>query len=163
MAQEDSYIEMMKDSLDKKIVVLSKILKANEAQKTALLNPDNVNMDEFDQTVEEKSGLIDEINELNDGFETLYEHVRETLMDENKKLGYKTQITEMQNMIRRITDLSNEVEAGEQRNKQLADSFFSKQRAHMKNGKRSATAAYNYYRNMNKLNGAPPQFIDQKN
>lgn len=156
----DTYLDMMKDSLIKKIEILEQLLKENEIQRKVLEDPENVDEKDFDDAVERKSDLIEELNKLNDGFQGLYDKVSTVLQVDRDR--YKNEIVEMQKMIRTITDLSGKVEAGELRNKLLADNYFSTMRKTIKEGRKRACASYGYYKNMNKSQVIMPQMFDSK-
>nr|WP_044913045.1 hypothetical protein [Butyrivibrio sp. WCE2006] len=157
----ESYLDMMEESLREKIKVLEDIIKENEAQKEILES--TVAFDEagFDEAISRKGELIGRIENLNDGFESLYERVKAELQDNRDK--YKEKIAVFQDLIRQITDLSSSIEAGEKRNRALAKSYFSMARDKMNQGRRSSQAALDYYLTMNKSRITPPQFYDTKN
>ena len=71
----ESYLDMMQESLQKKISVLKQIEKENELQRQILEKPDHVDGEAFDQAVERKGRMIDELTELNDGFQSLYDQI----------------------------------------------------------------------------------------
>ena len=100
---ENQYIAIMLQSLQKKEKVLNSIIQINKRQKEELENP-SLDPDDFDKTVEEKSELIEQLELLDNGFEKLYEKVREELQA-NKEL-YKEEILQMQNSIRALTEKS---------------------------------------------------------
>ena len=156
-----SYLDIMEESLERKIAVLLEIETENEKQKEILKDPTQVDIPEFDAAVECKGKLIDQLTELNDGFESLYRKIKDEL--QLNKQQYRVQIERMQDLIRQITALSSRLQTQELRNKQMADSFFSAERTSMKQGKKSVAAAYNYYKNMNHSQVTPPQFFDSKN
>jgi len=153
-----TYLDMMEDSLDKKIEVMKKIEQINLRQKEILeANAENTG-DLFDESVKEKGELVDELTKLNDGFANLFDKTKEEI--EGRKDLYKNQIMRMQDKIRSITDLSATLEVQEKRNKNLADGYFSTVRKNMKLGKQSAAAALNYHFVMNKSSNVRPQFFD---
>ncbi|WP_197029572.1 flagellar protein FliT [Butyrivibrio sp. AE3004] len=157
----ESYLDMMEESLKEKIRVLEDIMKENEAQKEILES--DVSFDEagFDEAISRKGELIRRVENLNDGFESLYERVREEL--QNNKEKYKQKINTFQDLIRQITDLSSSIEAGEKRNRALAKSYFSSSKEQINTHRRSSQAALDYYLTMNKSKITPPQFYDTKN
>ena len=138
-------LTILSDSLDKKIEVLKRIQTYNDAQEKAFTEPDP-NMDLFDQALEEKEKLIQEIQRLDQGFETLYERVKVEL-DENRD-AYREQIKELQAKITVITEMSNAVQAKEARNKKLIEDYFANQRRSIKQSRQRAKAAYRYQKNM---------------
>ncbi len=157
----ESYLDMMEDSLRDKIEVLNEIVKENETQKEILESTTEFDEKGFDEAISRKGELIRRVDNLNDGFESLYERVKEEL-DQNKEI-HKERIRIFQDLIRQITDLSNSIEAGEKRNSALAKNYFSVARNKMNQGRKSSQAALDYYLTMNKSKITPPQFYDTKN
>ncbi|WP_026509866.1 hypothetical protein [Butyrivibrio sp. LC3010] len=157
----ESYLDMMEESLREKIKVLQEVATENEAQKEILES--TVAFDEagFDEAISRKGELIRRIENLNDGFESLYERVKAELQDNKDK--YKEKIEVFQDLIRQITDLSNSIEAGEKRNRALAKNYFSSSKGQINQSRRSSQAALDYYLTMNKSKITPPQFYDTKN
>ena len=139
---------------------MKKIEEENTRQKE-ILSSDNIELSEFDKTVEVKGQYIDELDRLDDGFQSLFDRVKKDV-DTNRD-AYAEQIRRMQDLIHEIMDRSASIEAAEHRNKKLAENYFSSEREKMSTGKRSAAAAFNYYSTMNKFKDIPPQFLDTKN
>lgn len=156
---EKQYIQMMLESLQKKEQVLKALLNKSEAQKT-VLSAECVNWDTFDALTVEKGTLIDNLLELDEGFESLFERVKEPLT--TKKDLYKTEIGFMQATIRSLTDKSAELEALEQRNKKLVETRMTESRQAIKQSKLGSKAAMQYYQRMNKINTIDPQLMDKK-
>ena len=157
----DSYLDMMEESLREKIVVLDEIVKENETQREILESTTEFDEKGFDEAISRKGELIRRVDNLNDGFESLYDRVRQELDTGRDK--YKDRIRIFQDLIRQITDLSNSIEAGEKRNSALAKNNFSAARNKMNQGRKSSQAALDYYLTMNKSKITPPQFYDTKN
>lgn len=155
----ENYLEILKDSLIKKIRILEEIVKIDDEQ-TTLFSNDKDNEDKIRETFDRKSALIDEINRMDAGFESVFEKVKEQL--DNRKDEYKKEIKEMQELIKRITDLSMHVEAQEKRNKSLVNGNLSSMRKELSNAKRSTSLAKQYYSTMNKIANVDPQFMDSK-
>ncbi|MBR2045659.1 MAG: flagellar export chaperone FlgN [Agathobacter sp.] len=156
---ESTYVDIMIQSLNKKIQVLEEIKKINLLQK-ALLEDDDADADEFDKTVEQKATLIEQMNQLDSGFDKLFDRVKEALA--TNKEAYGDRIKEMQNLIRLITDLSMELQAQESRNKDLMTRKFVSIRERAKIVRTNQKAANQYYQNMMQLNVIEPQFMDNK-
>ncbi len=153
-------LDMMEDSLIKKIDILKEIQLYNEKQNEILKDSENVDLEAFDDIVEKKGELIDKITLLDDGFQALFNKMKEEIGN-NKEL-YKEQIKRMQDQIQEITGLSASVQAAEYRNKRLAENYFSTERQKLNYGRQTSAAAFNYYRTMNNFKDIPPQFLDQK-
>lgn len=156
---QNTYVDIMIQSLDKKIKVLEEIRKINITQK-ALLEDEKGDADDFDKTVEDKAALIEQISQLDSGFDKLFERVKDALNED--KEAYADKIKMMQMLIRRITDLSMELQAQEARNKDLMTRKFVSIRERAKVVRTNTKAASQYYQNMMQLNVVDPQFLDNK-
>ena len=144
---DNQYITIMLQSLQKKEKVLNSIIQINKRQKEELENR-SLDPDDFDKTVEEKSELIKQLVLLDNGFEKLYEKVREELQT-NKEI-YKDEILKMQGYIRTLTDRSMEIQAQEARNKQLMEQKFASVKKQVKEIRSSQKVVNQYYKNMMK-------------
>lgn len=156
---EQTYIEIMIQSLNKKLQVLDQIIELNICQKK-ILEDSKASAEEFDDTVEKKSALIQQLQQLDSGFDKLYDRVKEELKG-NKEL-YATSIRTMQDAIRKITDKSMEIQAQEARNKELMTRKFVFIKETSKNIRTNNKAVNEYYQNMMGLNYVEPQFMDNK-
>ena len=65
----NKYIQILKESLEKKIILLHQISILNEKQKNSIVNQSE---EEFEECLEIKNDLIQQINLLDQGFESLY-------------------------------------------------------------------------------------------
>ena len=156
---QNTYVDIMIQSLRKKVKVLEDIKLLNEKQKT-LLEDDKSDADEFDKTVEDKAARIEQLEQLDEGFDQLFARVKKDL-NANRE-AYTDKIKTMQDYIRHITDLSMEIQAQEARNKDLMTRKFTSIRERAKTVRTSSRAANRYYKNMMQLNYVDPQFLDKK-
>ena len=156
---DNQYITIMLQSLRKKEKVLNSIIQINKRQKEELENP-SLDPDDVDKTVEEKSKLIEQLELLDNGFEKLYEKVREELQT-NKEL-YKDEILQMQGSIRALTEKSMEIQAQEARNKQLMEQKFTSVKKQVREIRSSQKVVNQYYKNMMKKGYVEPHFLDNK-
>lgn len=154
-----NYILILLQDLKKKSLVLDGIINANQKQKEALEDP-NLDPEDFDKLVEEKTRLIEELERLDSGFEQVFSRVREEL--QGNKESYKAEIREMQKMIREITDKSATIQTGELRNKELMQKKFSDVKRQVREIRASQKVVNQYYKNMMKANYVEPQFMDNK-
>lgn len=155
----ENYLLIMIQSLKKKIQVLDCIIDANIRQKEGLEDP-NLDPDDFDKIVEEKSKYIEQLDLLDSGFDKLFERVRE-VVNANRE-AYASEIKEMQGLITRITEKSSEIQVQEARNKDLMTQKFAKVRKQARDVRASQQAVNQYYQNMKKINVIDPQFMDNK-
>lgn len=157
--QENSYIQILIQSLRQKLAALDNIVEKNQEQYE-ILSVEEADMDAFEKNVAEKSEYVDEIIFLDDGFEEIYSRVKEEL-NENRA-AHAEEIKEMQKLISAITERSMKVQAQEQQNKDLAAQQFSKARKKIRQVKTGKQIANRYYQNMQQLNVVDPQFMDKK-
>lgn len=156
---ESTYVNIMIQSLHKKVKVLEEIKSLNQLQK-ALLEDDRSSVDDFDKTVEDKSACIKQLEQLDDGFDSLFAKVKEAL--NNDKDAYADRIRTMQDLIRQITALSMELQAQESRNKDLMTRKFVSIKERAKVVRTNTKVANQYYKNMMNLHYVDPQFMDNK-
>lgn len=157
MANE--YMQMLADSMVKKSELLTQLIDKTHTQKEVVSAPE-VDWDAFDNIVEEKGNLIEELAKLDDGFETLYERIKEELSV--NKATYKTEIAAMQVMIKEVTDKSTELQAMEHRNKSLIEQRFAESKQAIKQSKMGSKGAMEYYQRMNNLKNMDSHLMDKK-
>lgn len=152
-------LNVLEESLDVKLDVLSKIQEYTNKQK-AVFEEETPNMEKFDNLVDEKDVLVDKLISLDEGFERLYQEVSDELNTNRSK--YSAQIRLLQDKISAITDISSSIQAQEARNKKMIEEYFTKERQSIKKGRISSKAAYDYYKNMSGMNLQSPGFMDSK-
>ncbi len=156
---EQNYIIILIQSLEKKIKALEEISKENKRQKE-LLQAEELDVDGFHETIDKKSEWIEQINYLDDGFEKMYQRVKEAL-NQNKD-AYQEEIARLKQLIGRITELTVTIQKEENDNRKLAEMQFGSQKKKVRQVKATKNAAAKYYQNMAKLNVIEPQFMDKK-
>jgi len=152
----ENQLTILSESLDKKLEVLQKIREYNKRQEE-IFSAEEVDMSLFDDAVEEKQRLIDEVVHLDEGFEIMYEKLAKEL--EGNRERYAAQIRELQKKVSKVTELSVSVEA---RNKKLIESYFAKERAGIGQRRKNAKSAYDYYKSMSGAGYVAPQMYDNK-
>ena len=80
------YITILSDSLKKKMDVLQDILNLTKEQGQILSEQDTEKMDVdgFDRIVEKKDELLKEMQELDNGFDSVYKKIGKILADNSK-------------------------------------------------------------------------------
>ena len=156
---EYNCVQILEQSLEKKDEVLDRIIEQNTLQEQ-LLKQESFDMDAFERTIDEQNRMLAELDKLDEGFETLYDRVRKSLIA--NKDSYHKEIAHMKELIRQITDKIVTVNAGNLRNQRMAENQFRKEKSAIRQGVSKSKAAMNYYNNMNKLNSVAPQFYDNK-
>ena len=158
---EKQYLSIMKQSLEKKIVILDEIITKNEEQNV-LLNDPNMKWEDFDENANRKMELIEEIDKLDEGFEDLFARVKEELDSPGGREEHAKEIRSMQELIRRITEKSTSIQAQELRNKALVEQYFQQSRERIRKGRTSSKAAMDYYKSMSQASFSQPHFLDNK-
>ncbi len=156
---ERSGAQILLQSLEKKNELLDRMIAQNSAQEE-ILKQEELDMDAFDAAIDLQSSYVEQLEQLDEGFETTYDRVREELLANRER--YRSEITRMKEQIRQITDKIVTINAGNMRNKMLAESQFKKKRRAIGKGASRNKVAKNYYNNMNNLNYVSPQFYDNK-
>lgn len=155
----ENYLGILEESLRKKIAILDEIGAYNNAQEK-LLKQEKVSLEDLDANMNQKDELIRKVTGLDEGFEALYERIRDQLAA--NKDAYKKQIRIIQELISQVTDRSVAIQAQESRNKKLIEQFFSKERIQLGQNRQASKAAYDYYKSMSRATTMSSQIMDQK-
>ena len=159
MAMNQSSAQILLQSLEKKALLLDRMIEQNGVQE-GILKQEELDMDAFDEAVNQQGVYLEELDRLDRGFEAVYDRVREELLEDKER--YRTEIARMKELIQQITDKIVTINAGNMRNKVLAENQFKKKRVSIGTGASKNKAARNYYNSMNNLNYVSPQFYDSK-
>lgn len=157
--QDKEYIAVLSQSLEKKIRILDLIIEKNKEQRI-IFTDETIPPERLEENLKEKGELIDQLNQLDDGFEQVYNRVRDIL--EKERENYRDEIKKMQESIREITDKSTTIQAQEQRNHELAVKKFSSVKKEIRKARTTTKAASQYYKSMTKTNVVDSQFLDKK-
>ncbi|MBQ5431540.1 MAG: flagellar protein FliT [Lachnospiraceae bacterium] len=155
---EAGYVQILRESLEKKVDILSKIKEENLRQRDILMD-DQASPEQFQETVDHKEVWIDELNALDDGFQLVFERVKEIF--EQNKVKYKSEIRQMKAMIRQITDDTAQIRGQEQENYKLAQLKFAGVKQQAQKIRKSQSAVSQYYKSMNGPEHADAQFLDK--
>ncbi|MCM1267462.1 MAG: hypothetical protein NC302_06115 [Bacteroidales bacterium] len=152
-------IQILVDSLTKKNSLLDDIILENDAQED-ILKQEELDMDALDASMDRIGALTEALEKLDDGFEAVYDRVREDLIAH--KETYRDEIGQMQKLIGEITDKVVRINAVRMRNKMRADQQFKKSRSQIGQSASKMKVSRNYYNSMNNLHYVSPQFYDSK-
>ncbi len=155
----NSYIEILKQSLTKKIELLDTIMALNVLQKDMLENPD-LDPDELEENLNRKEELVEQLSKLDDGFSQIYDRVRADLTE--NRGTYSDDIAQMKRDITAIMDKSTAIQSQEKRNQVLMQQKFTSVKKQIKEVKKSRQAVNSYYRNMMKMGAPEAAFLDDK-
>ena len=157
--QEREYLEILIQSLKKKLLLLNQIIVLNQQQKEMLMD-ENLDPDTLDVNVREKDELISQVTQLDDGFDEVYAHIAD-LMKKNHS-DYEEELDRMRELIRQIMAKDASIRADEQRNYELAQKKFARVKKQIREVKTSQKMVNRYYQNMMQQRQADIQYMDNK-
>ncbi len=155
----ERYLDAMIQSMNEKSDCLKQLLEMTAQQEQAI-SGENIDWDTFDRLIDEKETVIDRLGQLDDGFQAVFDKIRDEL--EDRKAQYKDRIAKLQEQIRQVTDQSNALITAEHRNKTLMETQATQERKRIRQTKANAKVATNYYNSMNRINFIDPQLMDKK-
>lgn len=158
MDQTTNYLQILDESLAKKLTVLAELISLTDEQ-TEVLKAEAFDEDAFNDLVVEKGELIEKLEQLDEGFQLIYDRVSEQLGENPKQ--YSEDVQKLQVKIRMILDQSTSLERKEASNKSLVVSKFAALKKEVRQVRKSRDSATNYYKSMNRISEAPV-FMDTK-
>lgn len=157
--QEREYLEVLIQSLKKKLLLLNQIIVLNQQQRE-MLSDENLDPDTLDVNVREKDELISQVTQLDDGFDEVYAHIAD-LMKKNHS-DYEEELDRMRELIRQIMAKDASIRTDEQRNYELAQKKFARVKKQIREVKTSQKMVNRYYQNMMQQRQADIQYMDNK-
>ena len=145
MNQTGTYVNIMRESLERKRKYLSEILKLTNEQ-SVIAAAEKFDDARFSEIVEKKDVLIDNINEIDKGFSSVYDRVRIEIQQE--PAAYRDELLAIQELIRICVDLGMQIEAVEERNRAAMEQVFSVKFQGVRQMKQSKKVANKYYKSM---------------
>lgn len=145
MEQTAMYVNIMQQSLERKYDYLVEILDITKEQ-AQLVKEDSLDGDAFEQTLERKDILIDNINEIDKGFTSVYDKIRSDVLSNQD--AFRTQLLKIQELIKKCVDLGMEIETLEERNRASIERNFTSGFKGVKQAKQSKSVANKYYKSM---------------
>jgi hypothetical protein len=156
---KNTYINILSDTLVKKISIIDSLIDITLKQEE-YLDQTPPDIDGFEQSLPEKGKLIDLLNQLDEGFERIYDYVSEEIS--KNKLQHKEQIVYLQTLIKQVTEKSAKLQTSEIRNKGKIEIYFSGIKTEIRTFKKSSQSASSYYRNMANQYQGESVFLDKK-
>lgn len=159
MGDTEKYIQILEESLRKKIKLLGQIEEKTIEQRT-ILEKETVDEKAWESNIDEKGKLLDELNLLDTGFQSMYDRIGTELIDH--KQIYAASIRTLQEAIKIITEKTVSIQAKEKQNRALAEKQFAQLHKRTREKKVASSVATKYYQNMAKLHMVDSQFMDKK-
>lgn len=144
-SQNRVYVDMMRDTLERKKQILKFLLEKTREQENLLKN-DELDEDQFMSTIEEKGVQIEELNKMDEGFDTLFKYVEKEIKE--NRATYKEEIQQMQKLIVEVSELGIQIQALEHQNSGHFKVYLANQRKEIRNFHVNNRTASTYYQNM---------------
>ena len=159
MGDHYSYIQILVNTLQKQIETLKEILELTKEQRRIA---DHSDFDEamLEETLNKKEVLIAKLNELDDGFISVYGRVRKEVK-EHKEL-YKDELRQLQSLIKECTDLGVEIKVLEERNRDKFAQCFSGKYREYGSQRVAAEVASRYHQTMRNAQLAGSHIFNKK-
>ncbi len=144
----DDYVQIMIESLTKKKELLDKLIRKNEEQNVCIAGKEfeDIDWDAFNLLVAEKEAAIQRINKMDEGFQSLYDRVRQQLNDDKDK--YADSIKEIQKLIEVITGQGVKIRTGEERNRKIIEKVLGSRKKFIRKTRNSLKVANSYAQTM---------------
>jgi flagellar biosynthesis/type III secretory pathway chaperone len=155
----ERYLEILQDSMTKKVELLNALDKLTQ-QQSDLLKQEEVDFSAFDECVTKKDELVLQLTKLDEGFDLVYRHIRAELPAQKEQ--YATQIAALQQLISKVMDHSMSLQAQEARNQEALNQVFRREREQLGKRRKSTRVALDYYKSANGVAAIEPQFLDKK-
>ena len=152
------YLKILDESLDKKLALLKEIEDLSLSQSVMI--EDGAAFENIDANMDDKAALIDRINKLDEGFQAMYDNIKENL--EAQKEEYEDEIELIKKKISEVMSCSTQIQAIEARNKAAMEQRFAKAHKDIRSRTVHASQVQDYYKVANRLNAITPQFMDKK-
>ena len=158
----EDYVQIMIESLTKKSELLDTLIRKNEAQNKCISGKEyeDIDWDAFNLLVAEKEIAIERINKMDDGFQSLYDRVKEQLNEDKDK--YSDKIKEIQRLIGIITEQGVTIRTGEERNRQIIEKVLGNRKKVIRKMRNSLKAASSYAQTMSPNFGSELSSMDDK-
>ncbi|MGN0154393.1 MAG: hypothetical protein ACI4A3_08065 [Lachnospiraceae bacterium] len=160
MEDDQKYVQVLVATLQKQVQVLNDILKVTQEQ-SAIANAIDFDESMLEESLNKKEILIAKLNELDNGFVSVYGRVRNEIMGKQKI--YKEEISQLQSLIKECTDLGVEIKVAEERNRDKMAQCFANKHKDYGAKRTAASVASRYHQTMNNAKTLDSYFFNQKN
>lgn len=152
-------INILIESLEKKKEILNEILTNSEKQ-LEIINSEQPDLEEFDRSVDQKTELVQKMDQNDQGFDRVFNRIKNALIDDQAK--YSAEIRTMQGLIREILDLGSEIHNTETRTQASLGQYLKDNKSRLGKGRRDSKAVFDYYKQASQTKYVTPMFMDQK-
>lgn len=143
--QNSVYVGMMADTLKRKKEILTFLYEKTKEQEL-LLKDEEMDPDAFQATIDEKGKKIEELNEIDEGFDALFKYVEKEI--KANRNAYKEEIQLMQKLIGEVTELGIQIQALEHQNSGHFKIYLANQKNMIREFHVNNKTTSSYYQNM---------------
>lgn len=144
-SQDRVYVGMMVDTLRRKKEILTFLYKKTKEQEL-LLKDDEMDPEKFQATIDEKGAKIEELNEIDEGFDALFKYVEREI--KANRYAYQEEILLMQKLIGEVSELGIQIQALEHQNSGHFKVYLANQRNMIREFHVNNKTTSSYYQNM---------------
>ena len=152
-------LQLLIEALEKKEGILQEILSKSKAQ-LKVAEQETLDAERFDALVDDKAVLLEEMEKLDKGFDSTYQHIKEDLLTHKDK--YKKEIAVLQKLISSGVDLGAQISATEGRTKDKLAVSLVRSKKELAQKRVSSKVATDYYKTSNNFKHASSFFLDKK-
>lgn len=153
------YLKILRDTLYKKRKVLEQIFAVTKKQEQLFFKTEP-QIEEMDSCMDEKSEYLKVLQQLDDGFEKMYEKVKRELQASPEK--FSEEIRELQTVISQVMDLSIAIQALERKNKSSMERYLLRHRKNIQTYRTGRQKVNTYYNTMTGFQPQQSYFMDKK-
>jgi cell shape-determining protein MreC len=159
MTEGGNYVQILINTLQKQVDVLGEVLQLTREQSRIA---DSEEFDEvmLEKTLNQKEVLISRLNELDDGFVSVYGRVRQEIRDHQQT--YTQELRQLRSLIQECTDLGVEIKVLEERNREKMAKCFSGKQKEYGAQRTAASVASRYHQTMRNAQAMESYFFNQK-
>lgn len=152
-------LQLLIEALEKKKNVLENILSKSKEQGE-VATAQNFDVEQFDRLVDDKSELLDQMEQIDQGFDAVYHRIKDELV--NNQAAYKQEIGRLQQLIKETIDLGAQIHATENRTKDSMSNALLNSRQELVKRRTTSKSVMDYYKANSQTTFLDPYFIDQK-
>ncbi len=152
-------LQLLIETLERKERILQKILDKSKIQ-LEITEQEFLDAECFDQLVDDKEVLLEEMAKLDEGFDRTYERIRDELLQHKDE--YKKEIALLQKLIAKGVDLGAQISATEGRTKDKLAGSLKRTKKELAKKRVSSKIATDYYKTTNNLKHIDSLFLDKK-
>ena len=160
MEAKDEYVQILVNTLEKQNEVLRQVKCITERQ-AEIAGREPFDEELLNETLEQKELLIAKLNQLDDGFATVFGRVRVEINENRER--YAVQLKNIQELIRESTDIGNALRVLEQRNYDRLVGCFAGKKREYEGRQTAADVASRYHKAMYRFADGSSRYFNEKN